>query len=65
MWNGDSLSTNAVPRANVEWLQHVSRIIGVFFVAEEALWPELKGVREILVVVVHGPVMNGNDSLLK
>lgn len=65
MWNGDSLSANAVPRSNVEWLQHVSRIIGVLLITEEALGSELKGVYEVLVVVVQGPVVDGNDSLLR
>lgn len=57
------LPSNAVSWAEMEWLQNVSIIVGKFWISQKPLGVESEWIFEVLLQVVHCPMVDTNDGL--
>lgn len=57
------LPPKTIPRSDMEWLECIPVVAGKGRIAEPALGMEGEGVFEMVVIVVHGPVVDGDDGL--
>ena len=60
----DLLLTEAIPRADMEGLEGVAVVARKARVTEPALRVVREGVGEVLIIVVHGPLVDSDDALL-